>query len=194
MEPAPAIGRHARRVAKESSETIREQVRWKIAGPLGLLLLFAAGCASISHGHADAAELAQDKLQRDATLESWRTEPRRPVWINPDQDEEKIFAVTSAYPPRMFRVNGLEYPINVGEIQEVPASVASLVEYTQRKRPMQNGPQGLPLIPDPAKGQFLAGSQNIEVGRAGKAGEGRIVPEGQAPIMPLGERYDAYGQ
>src|SRR5882724_4554282 len=46
MEPAPAIGRHARRVAKESSETIREQVRWKIAGPLGLLLLFAAGCAS----------------------------------------------------------------------------------------------------------------------------------------------------
>src|SRR6266446_7969355 len=55
MEPAPAIGKHARRGAKESSETIRERVRWKVAGPLGLLLVFTAGCAPIRHGHADAA-------------------------------------------------------------------------------------------------------------------------------------------
>src|SRR5437879_10871738 len=73
MEPAPAIGRHARRVAKESSETIREQVRWKIAGPLGLLLLFAAGCASISHGHADAAHewlryLGGERAEAEASL------------------------------------------------------------------------------------------------------------------------------
>src|SRR6266481_2874666 len=55
MEPAPGIGKHARPGAKESSETIRERVRWKGAGPLGLLLVFTAGCAPIRHGHADAA-------------------------------------------------------------------------------------------------------------------------------------------
>jgi len=141
------------------------------------------------------AELANDRKQREMTLESWKTEPREPVFLNPDQDEDKIHAVTGLYPPRVMRINGLEYPISVGEIANVPSSVARLVEYTQRRRPMSGAPQGLPLIPDPQRSQFLAGSQSVTVGSPGRAGEGRLIPDGLPPRpQELGVRYDHNGQ
>jgi hypothetical protein len=139
-------------------------------------------------------ELNQDRVQREATLEAWRSEPREPVWVQPDDDEAKIHTVTNMYPPRIFRVNGLEFPITPGEIVEVPSSIAALVRYTQRQRPLQAPPQGLPQFPDPQRGQFLAAAQSVTVGQAGRSGEGRLIPEGLPPAQPLGIRYDHNGQ
>jgi hypothetical protein len=145
-----------------------------------------------------AEELEKDRLQRERTLESWRTEPREPVWIQPDDDEQKIYSVTNQYPPRIYRINGLEFPIMVGEIAEVPASIAVVVRGTQRRRPMQGPPQGLPQISDPQRAQFLSGSNAISVGQAGKAGEGKLVPAAVAASPsqagPLDVRYDHNGQ
>lgn len=142
-----------------------------------------------------AEELKADKQQRDNTLAAWQNEPREPVWVHPDQDEEKIHAVTGGYPPRVFRVNGLEFPITPGEIQHVPSSIARLVEYSQKKRPYTGPPQALQQFPDPRRAQFLASSQEVTVGRAGTAGEGRLVPDGLPPEpQRLGLRYDQNGQ
>src|SRR6266436_60849 len=55
MEPAPAIGDRAQRLAKASSGAMSEPLQLKIAGPLGWLMLLVAACAPIRHGHADAA-------------------------------------------------------------------------------------------------------------------------------------------
>lgn len=140
------------------------------------------------------AEIEADRRQRDATLEAWRTEPREPVYINPDQDEEKIYSVTGAYPPRIFGVNGIEFPIQPGEVVNVPQSIAVLVRGTQRRRPMQTAPQHYQRIEDPQHTPFLAGSQSIAMGRPGIAGAGPIQPESLPPPMPLGPKYDHLGQ
>lgn len=138
-------------------------------------------------------ELHNDQIQREATLEAWRTEPREPVFINPDQDEQMIFKVTNDFPPRVFRVNGLEFPIKVGEITNVPNSIAALVRHTQRIRPMSGAPQGLAGIADPQKGKFLVGAASIESGRPGATGEGQLIPDQLPPPMPLGLKYDHNG-
>jgi hypothetical protein len=157
---------------------------------------------------ATQEELEADKRQREATLEAWRTEPKEAVWIEPDLSEQKIAAVMAngEMPPRVFRINGLEYAAPVGQVVEVPASIAAMIRYTQRPRAgvkpnpfaMRAQPQGLPQIPDPSRGQFLAGSQEISAGQAGKSGEGRLLAA-QAPLrpddaQPLDVRYDAYGR
>jgi hypothetical protein len=140
-------------------------------------------------------ELAKDKLQRDLTLRAWHDEPREPVWIQPDQDEDKVFAVMGQYPPRLFRVNGLEFPITPGQINNVPSSIARLVEHNQKRRPYSGPPQGLGQIADPQRAQFLASSQSVEIGRPGRAGDGRVVPDGLPPHpQELGLRYDQNGQ
>lgn len=151
------------------------------------------------HGNANLAEeLNRDKIQREGTLELWRTEPREPVYLQPDGDEEKVFQVTGAYPPRVFRINGLEFPIMVGEVVNVPGSVAVVVKGTQRVRPMQKPPQTLQQINDPQHTQFLAGSQSISAGQAGKSGEGRLAvspgAHSLAEAQPLDVRYDHNGQ
>jgi hypothetical protein len=124
-----------------------------------------------------AEELANDKLQREKTLEAWRTEPREPVWIEPDLTEKKI---------------------------AVPQSIAALVRYHQNPKAkptpwdMQRQVQGLPQIADPARGQFLAGAAEISPGKAGLSGEGRIQPTPVAASAdqagPLDFRYDAFGR
>jgi hypothetical protein len=153
-----------------------------------------------------AEELANDKLQREKTLEAWRTEPREPVWIEPDLTEKKIAAVQplGEMPPRVFRVNGLEFPVPVGQVIEVPQSIAALVRYHQNPKAkptpwdMQRQVQGLPQIADPARGQFLAGAAEISPGKAGLSGEGRIQPTPVAASAdqagPLDFRYDAFGR
>lgn len=141
------------------------------------------------------AEVARDKEQRDNTLEAWRTEPREPVWIQPEQDEQKIHAVVGKYPPRLFCVNGLEFPVNVGEIVTVPSSIARLVEYTQRKRPHSRPPVAIEAINDPQRAQFLASAQSISLGTFGTAGQGPLQPSIPPPNpQPLGQMYDHRGQ
>lgn len=146
-----------------------------------------------------AEDLALAQEQQRKTLEAWDTEPRLPVFLTPTEDEERIFAVMGEYPPRMHRVNGLEFPIKVGEVQAVPQSIAAEIKWAQtyagrRKKP----PQGLPNIADPQRGQFLASSQVISPGRDGKSGEGPLYAAAAArspdEAQPLDVRYDAYGR
>lgn len=141
-------------------------------------------------------ELRRDKQQRDATLEAWKVEPREPVWLQPTPDEEKIHAVTGMYPPRSFWVNGLEFPVNVGEIVGVPESIARVIEYTQHRRgTATRPPTALERITDPERAQFLAGSQAISLGHYGMTGQGPLPPAATPPNpQPLGYQYDHRGQ
>jgi hypothetical protein len=144
-------------------------------------------------------ELAIAAEQQRLTLEAWRTEPRLPVWLEPDDDEKKIFSVVGDFPPRLWRVNGLEYPIKVGEVVNVPESIAAQISWAQtysgkRRRPAQ----AVGTIPDPEHTQFLQGAQSISPGRNGKVGEGPLF---QGPVArtaeqagPLDVRYDHNGQ
>ena len=142
-----------------------------------------------------AEEIRRDKEQRDATLEAWRTEPREPVWLQPESDEQKIQAVTGRFPPRPYWVNGLEFPINVGEIVSVPVSIARMVEWTQHKRVGQRPPVPIEGIADPQRAQFLAGSQAISMGQYGNTGVGPLQPSIPPPNpQPLGHMYDHRGQ
>ncbi len=139
-----------------------------------------------------AEEVRRDKEQRDATLEAWRTEVREPVYIQPDADEMKIHKVTGKFPPRVFMVNGLEFPIFVGQICSVPQSIAVQVTWNQHQR--QGPAQQIEAIDDPQRGQFLAGAQSISGGRFGQTGEGPLRPErGAASPQPLGYQYDHRG-
>ena len=147
-------------------------------------------------------ELAAAEAQKRATLASWQVEPREPVWIEPDLSEQKLAATTpnGELPPRSFWVNGILYPIPVGRIVEVPHSIAELVRYTQnpKSKPtpydMRAHAQPIPQIPDPPQAQFLAGSQEVSPGYAGKVGEGRLPITTAAEPQPLDVRYDAYGR
>src|SRR5205807_2789119 len=99
---------------------------------------------------ASQEELEADKRQRDATLESWRTEPRDHVWIEPDLAEQQFAAAhkSGEMPPRVFWVNGLEFPIKVGEVVEVPRSIAAMVRHTQKARGLHKPPPGVAQIDD----------------------------------------------
>ena len=149
---------------------------------------------------ASQEELEADRLQREATLEAWRTEPKDHVWIEPDLAEQKFAAAhkSGEMPPRVFWVNGLEFPIKVGEVVEVPRSIAAMVRHTQKPRALHKPPQGLPQIDDPKHGLFLAGAQEISAGQPGRSGEGRLIaaPAALSPdqAQPLDVRYDAYGR
>lgn len=189
---APNVGE----ITQSDMFNLMSQMQAQMAGMQAQILQLMTGDRPNQKNQANtAAELAQDKLQRDLTLKSWNEEPREPVWLPPDQDEEKIHSVTGKYPPRLMRINGLEFPITPGEIAHVPSSVARLVEYVQRKKPMSGPPQGLPQFADPDRGQFLASSQSITIGNAGKSGEGRLIPD-SPPLspQPLGIKYDHNGQ
>jgi len=149
---------------------------------------------------ATQEELEADRLQREATLEAWRTEPKDHVWIEPDLAEQKFAAAhkTGEMPPRVFRVNGLEFPVKVGEVVAVPASIAAMVRHTQKPRALHKPPQGLPQIDDPKHGLFLAGAQEISAGQPGHSGEGRLIaaPAALSPdqAQPLDVRYDHLGR
>lgn len=146
---------------------------------------------------ADDLKVAQE--QQRLTLEAWKTEPRLPVFLEPDSDEKKIFSVVGEFPPRMHRVNGLEFPIKVGEVVNVPQSIAAEISWAQTYSGNARKPaQMIPSIPDPEHGQFLEGSQSISSGRPGRTGEGRLV---MAPVAsssdaagPLDIRYDHQGR
>ena len=178
------------------------QLQNQIVGFQQQLLEIQAGQRPQSPRQSTEDEIAQHQEQQRLTRERWNTETREPVFIPPSVDEQKAFAVVGEWPPRLFQVNGIDFPIKVNTVVEVPRSIAELVRYTQggkSSRPdvidPNRPPYGLPQIGDPQRGQFLAGSQEISVGRAGKSGEGRVVP---SPLPPrpqeLGEMYDAYGQ
>jgi hypothetical protein len=146
------------------------------------------------------AELDRVAAKQRATIETWRTEPKEPIWIEPDFDERKIAESHGGeMPPRMFMVNGVSFPIKVGEVVEVPTSIAALVRHTQGAFKKRNRPaQALQGIPDPQSSQFLAGAQSISVGRDGKVGDGQLVPSPAAASPdqagPLDVRYDAFGR
>ena len=149
---------------------------------------------------ATQEELEADKRQREATLEAWRTEPKDHVWIEPDLAEQKFAAAhkSGELPPRVFRVNGLEFPVKVGEVVAVPVSIAAMVRHTQKPRALHKPPQGLPQIDDPKHGLFLAGAQEISAGQPGHSGEGRLIaaPAALSPdqAQPLDVRYDHLGR
>lgn len=140
-----------------------------------------------------AKELELDRVQREATFEAWKTEPKDAVWIQPDMDEEKVRSAAGKFPPRMFRINGIEFPVPVGEMVMVPVSVAELVRWTQSGGRMQGPPQHFTKFADPARAPFLAGGNEMTVGAPGRSGEGWITPDGPPEPQPLGVKYDAYG-
>lgn len=146
---------------------------------------------------AEDLKVAQEQQRR--TLEAWKTDPRLPVFLEPDADEKKIFAVLGEFPPRMHRVNGLEFPIKVGEVVMVPQSIQAEIQWSQtyaggKRRPVQP----YQTIPDPEHTQFLQGSQSISSGRPGKTGEGVLyaAPVARTPdeAGALDIRYDHEGR
>jgi len=146
---------------------------------------------------AEDLKVAQEQQRK--TLEGWKTEPRVPVFLEPDEDERRIYAVVGEFPPRLHRVNGLEYPIKVGEVIGVPESIAAQVTWAQMYSGKRRKPaQSIGQIADPQRGQFLAGSQMISAGHDGKTGEGPLYrsPVAATPdqAQPLDVRYDHEGR
>lgn len=67
---------------------------------------------------------------------AWAAEPKVLLTITPDETDQKAArANQGVYPPRLFRVNGIDYPVEVGKTVEVPASIAAL--YQQTINPLQ---------------------------------------------------------
>lgn len=146
-----------------------------------------------------SAEIAQMQEQRRATLAAWDTEPRLPVFLTPNQDEQKIFAVMGEFPPRVHRVNGLEFPIRVGEVVSVPESIHAQITWSQSYSSHYRRPaDSISKIADPDKQRFLLGAQSITAGRQGMVGEGPLIPErvAESPAAAglLDMRYDHQGR
>jgi hypothetical protein len=143
------------------------------------------------------AELEQAAEQRRLTLKSWAEEPKEIVWVEPTLDEVNVMKVYGEFPPRVFRINGLEFPIRPGEPVPVPQSVAAMVRFSQGKKPLARPPQAINQIEDPQRGQFLANSQVIRDGRPGTVGEGQLIAPALAhgtAADPIDVRYDAFGR
>jgi hypothetical protein len=146
------------------------------------------------------AEVAQMQEQQRLTLEAWKTEPRLPVFLQPSEDEKKIFAVVGEWPPRVHRVNGLEFPIKVGEVVNVPESIYEQITWgqTYSATKAKKNAQSLATIADPERGQFLANSQSIVSGTPGVVGAGPLqtTPGAASPAQarPLDVRYDHEGR
>jgi hypothetical protein len=152
---------------------------------------------TVAHTNADIERSAR---RQKATLDAWKTEPREPVFLEPTHDERKAAEVHNGeFPPRLFRVNGVGFPVRVNEIVSVPASIAALVRHTQGASRHRGRPaQAVQTIADPEAGMFLAGAQSITAGHDGKVGEGPILvpqlPQRQDDAQPLDVRYDAFGR
>lgn len=144
-------------------------------------------------------EVAQMQEQQNKTLQAWKDEPRLPIQLEPTPDERKILAVVGEYPPRMHRVNGLEYPIQVGTVVYVPESIHAQITWQQTyTAPHRKPAQSLQAIADPDRGQFLHGSQSVSAGQAGVVGSGPLLVPGlpHSPELagPLDQRYDHQGR
>src|SRR6266404_795905 len=87
MAPEGAIGGRGQRLAKESSGAMSEPLQLKVAGPLGWLILLAAACAPIRHGHADAAhEWSRYLVGKTSEAEA------RPVAMRDDEEAKFLLA------------------------------------------------------------------------------------------------------
>lgn len=144
-------------------------------------------------------EIAQMQEQQRLTLEAWKTEPRLPVFLQPSDDEKRIFSVMGEFPPRVHRVNGLEFPIKVGEVVSVPESIHAQITWSQGYSAHSRKPaQSIESIVDPDRQQFLASAQSITVGRGGLLGTGPIIADRgvatPAAAGPLDRRYDHEGR
>jgi hypothetical protein len=146
-----------------------------------------------------ANEIAQMQEQRRATLAAWDNEPRLPVFLTPTDDEKKVFSVYGEFPPRIHRVNGLEFPIKVNEVVSVPESIHAQITWAQGYSSMHKRPADpINKIADPERSQFLQGAQAINTGQYGVVGAGYLVPEriaeSPAAAGPLDLRYDHRGR
>lgn len=74
--------------------------------------------------------------ERDRIMAAWAAEPRVGIIIAPDEDDKRALqamrqrGADAGYPPRLFKVNGVELAINVGKPVQVPASIADLYAHT----------------------------------------------------------------
>jgi hypothetical protein len=196
LAPIIAADANVGEITQRDMFLLMSQMQQQMAGMQAQIIALMSGSAEAKRAAPDTkAELDLARVQREATLKTWDEEPREPTFLHPSLDQEKIKAVTGEYPPHPFYVNGLMFPVSVGVVTYVPSSIARMVETFQHRRPYSGAPQGLPLIADPERAQFLAGSQAISIGGPGRAGEGRLVPDGLPPTpQPLGVRYDHNGQ
>lgn len=147
--------------------------------------------------HATRAEMERMAAKRAATIEFWANEPKEPVWIEPNPEEVQLAGMHKGeMPPRMLQINGIQYPVPVGRIVEVPASIAALVRRTQGSKTKPHQP--IESIENPPRGQFLQGSAQTSVGYSGKAGEGPLhlsyAARTPAEAHPLGQSYDHLGR
>lgn len=75
--------------------------------------------------------------ERARILAAWAAEPRVSIFIAPDENDQRaandMAAKTgkaSEFPPRVFKVNGVELAVSVGQSVTVPESIGALYEYT----------------------------------------------------------------